>query len=256
MVRPPDRFSVSRRNSSPSGWAPSMAITRRQSLTGRPDLMPRTTMSMALGSSAVNFLCRPLQRAARNQRGRPKPTTKPAPSAIIGLCAATRPTPAPTTANTAHTIQKWRTLIDSPACWMRESRVSLARRSCLSAVLRFWRICLRRVVAASAREGRACRSALVPAATAATRLVARAPPPPPRAAAREGQAQARQRHEAEHGDEDEQEGRVPLAPTPPRPGLRPARAPARNSAPGPRSAAGLCRWSGGAPPRAPARPHR
>jgi hypothetical protein len=47
-----------RRNSVLTGSAASLAMMRKQSFKGRPALMPRTMMSIALGNSMPNFFSR------------------------------------------------------------------------------------------------------------------------------------------------------------------------------------------------------
>ena len=49
----------------------------KHSFSGRPDFMPRTTMSTALGSSRVNFVCRRTTSLFTNQRGTPNTPMRP-----------------------------------------------------------------------------------------------------------------------------------------------------------------------------------
>ena len=94
LARPPRRaagpccwVSTMRRNSRCTGSAASLAMMRRQSLSGRPDLMPRTMTSMRVRQLVEELLaCRRLRRKLRNQRGRPKPPAKATPSATQSGC--------------------------------------------------------------------------------------------------------------------------------------------------------------------------
>ncbi len=66
------------RNSPASGSSLSRPMIARHSLSGRPDFMPRTTMSMALGSSVMNFSWRRAVALLTNQRGAPNTPMSPA----------------------------------------------------------------------------------------------------------------------------------------------------------------------------------
>ncbi len=69
-----------------------------------------------------------------------------------------------------------------------------------------------------------------------------------RTLAGERQAEARHGDEAQHGGQQDDQGRT-QGPTPPRPGLRPVPAPVRSSGRGPRSGGGRSRSSGDGRPR-------
>ena len=81
------------RNSLRTGSAASLAMMRRQSLTGRPARMPRTITSSALGNSTPNFLSRLALQRLRNQAGSPKPPMKRPAAARIAFPLTTNSTP-------------------------------------------------------------------------------------------------------------------------------------------------------------------
>ena len=100
-VRPTPRPSTNVWNSGPSGAGLSRAMILKHSWTGRPDLMPRTITSTALGNSSENFFIRDLPRKPTTQRGRPRPKISAIPTTTrIGKpkISAPRPVASPTTA--------------------------------------------------------------------------------------------------------------------------------------------------------------
>ena len=69
------------RNSERTGSSASRETMRKQSPTGMPVRMPRTTTSTALGNSFVNLAMRRLRRWRSRNIGTPRPPTKAPPSA-------------------------------------------------------------------------------------------------------------------------------------------------------------------------------
>ena len=170
---PMDRLSTRRWNSGPSGAGLSRAMMRRQSLTGRPDLMPRTMMSMASEKAAVNFLVRRLARKPTTQRGRPRPAAKRR-AATAGPAAAgagTGSPPATTAPNTPLAIQNCCGVTVRPACWRRASSVTDALRWLRSCSLRVFNSALRRWAGSfAAALARLVLSVRLPAVIAWARL--------------------------------------------------------------------------------------
>ena len=116
-------LSTSRRNSPASGSAVSRPMIFRQSCTGRPDLMPRTMMSMASEKVAVNLLVRRLARKPRTHCGRPSAQTPPRPSAIIQFTRISSRKANTQKPNTALPIQNCSTVKVRPACSSRLRRL-------------------------------------------------------------------------------------------------------------------------------------
>ena len=102
--------STSSVNSPAIGCGASRAMMARHSISGRPDLTPRTMMSIELANSSMNLNCRRLVRRARIQRGRPQvPTNAPSRGTRIGRLGADTQMPRPTSKpHTMLAIQKVR----------------------------------------------------------------------------------------------------------------------------------------------------
>src|SRR5215217_2288330 len=239
MATPMPTFSTMRWNSLARGSGLSRAMIFRQSCTGRPDLMPRTMMSMASEKASVNFLMRRLARKLTTQRGRPRPAAKATPRPISGFWVNSRAIAPRVRPKPLLMIQRFHAR-GQPGLLKPggDGQGGLP----LLAILVLEG--LQDLLAADFLVVDRGRRTRAPGAGVAR------PGADDRLGALDGLGVggvAAGEHEAEAGDGDEgEDGREEHhhRAIPPRRGPRPARAPGRNSGRGPRSVAGRCRWSG------------
>ena len=111
-------------NSGPTGGPDSFAIIFIASVTGRPDLRPRTITSMASAKSFRKTFCRRVRRNLINHRGKPRKPTIPEPAQTYHGKAKTKGATAMTMPATSDHSQNMRIDRSIPDCAIRVRKLS------------------------------------------------------------------------------------------------------------------------------------